>query len=234
MDTHVMCRFPHHTPGAVAHYTHCRCRCRECKAGSAARRRRVRRLEAYGRWNPWSPSLGSQRRIEALMCLGYSFDGLAKRAGTSQWTLRVAWGNGQISRGLAARVAAVYEDLWDKPRVGLTASERQVVSRCRNYAAAHGFLPPLAWDDIDDPNEIPSVTVAPSNRKDADPVMVDRAVHNVMAGLAAPDRLTLAEKKAALQRLVWNTDVSNGDIVRLLRVALRSVHEVRGERKAAA
>lgn len=41
---------------------------------------------------------------------------------------------------------------------GVTKQERAGVTRSRNIAIRKGYAPPLAWNNIDDPNELPSTT----------------------------------------------------------------------------
>lgn len=49
----------------------------------------------------------------------------------------------------AAKIRTAYERLWDQ-RV-----EGRAGRQARAYAAKCGYAPPLAWDDIDDPDEQP-------------------------------------------------------------------------------
>jgi hypothetical protein len=65
--------------------------------------------------------------------------------------------------------------------------------RARNLAARHGWLPPLAWDDIDDPNETPDFG---ADDYDVDPVVVRRLLEGQRI------KATHAEKVAALAQWV--------------------------------
>lgn len=87
------------------------------------------------------PSTGTHRRIRALMALGWPHRELTARIGHN--TSDILRGS-LVSRDIAAAVADVYDDLWDKPGPS-------TITRAR--AKGLGYPPPMAWDDdrIDDP-----------------------------------------------------------------------------------
>ena len=106
-------------------------------------------------------SIGAQRRLQALVALGYSFEQLEPHfGGYGRANLRiVALGKRQwITSDTATKVKAVYDDLWKKPPVGANQQERGWVTRTKRRAAKLGWVGPLAWDDdtIDDPTTRPS------------------------------------------------------------------------------
>lgn len=95
---------------------------------------------------------GTRRRIEALGALGWSLAHLARELGCRQETIRPVAMRARVRKETAAAVGALYDRmLWVVPPAN------QVTTRCRNYAKAQGWAPPLAWDDIDDPGDKPSV-----------------------------------------------------------------------------
>lgn len=100
---------------------------------------------------------GTRRRLQALIAIGHSGASLADRIGysrTNVWSLIL--GEVLVSARTAAKVAAVYRELWDQPG-------RSV--RARNLAVKRGWAPPLAWDDIDDPAGEPLDVVRRSDRR---------------------------------------------------------------------
>lgn len=105
-------------------------------------------------------SLGTTRRIQALVALGWAQSQLARRIG---WTpanfADLAHGRRQVNQSTADKVAALYEDLSMTPPPETTHRERISASRARRYAKARRWLPPLAWDDegLDDPEYAPVV-----------------------------------------------------------------------------
>lgn len=92
-------------------------------------------------------SIGTTRRLQALVALGYSQTSLAARLGWTTANLNViTLGNrSQVTRATAQLIAALYDELSMTP--GTSA-------RARSVAARRGWLPPLAWDDdtIDSPH----------------------------------------------------------------------------------
>ncbi|MGH3996321.1 MAG: hypothetical protein ACRDTJ_02520 [Pseudonocardiaceae bacterium] len=97
------------------------------------------------------PSLGTQRRIQALRARGWSSGQLAARGGwkSSQAFDFIALSE-VCSRATAARVKRLYDALADQePPPGPR------VKWLRDRAAAKGWALPGAWLDIDDPDEIP-------------------------------------------------------------------------------
>lgn len=91
------------------------------------------------------PALGARRRIRALIALGWTHQLMHAHSG-----VRTAVTLNQAGDWITARthrkVAALYEQLAMTP--GPSQASR---TRARTY----GYAPPLAWNDIDDPDETP-------------------------------------------------------------------------------
>lgn len=103
------------------------------------------------------PAQGTRRRIQALAALGWSLAALQPHTGTCATYLR------RITRGEITRVEArtvlrirtAYDALSMLPPPTGTAREKQSVTRTLRLAAIRGWVPPLAWDDIDhDPHPV--------------------------------------------------------------------------------
>lgn len=142
------------TPDDPRHGTtpgfHQGCRCAPCRASIAA-------YEKRGRWHRHNnipravPAIGSQRRIQALMALGWTSEdiALAGRWHHRNAVLRIL--NGQkgkpcnwVERSTHQRVHDVFEKLC------MTIPEMNGYrKRCRTIALNKGYVVPLAWDDID-------------------------------------------------------------------------------------
>lgn len=150
-------------------------------------------------------STGAVRRIQALVALGWSQSKIAARVGILRSNFTdLAQGRTGIS---VAREKAVRE-LYAEWSMTLPPQEewrdKIAANRSRNYAAAHGWQPPLAWDDetIDDPSAVPYVTTG------EDLVAVDHAaVERRMAGdkavaLTKPERAELVRRMLA-QGVTW-------------------------------
>lgn len=119
------------------------------------------------------PSIGTHRRIHALMALGWTAQHIADQAG---------WGNARNVTGLllqatvktatAKRVDDVYDIL--SMKLGPSNSNRK-------RSAAKGWPVPLAWDEgvIDDPDGKPyqpRTKGASPEPLEVDPVIVERAL----------------------------------------------------------
>lgn len=132
--------------GCKAHYRSGERPCDPCL--DAHRRRNImRRLYPHKR-----PSIGSQRRIRALQAIGYGRDRIAKEIG---WNDGGAMTHLLRSESLLATTAERISDVYE--RLSMTVPEGAGPSRARTWARRHGYAPPLAWDDIDDPDELPNL-----------------------------------------------------------------------------
>jgi hypothetical protein len=122
---------------------------------------------------------GTIRRVRALRAVGYSATNIATSFGFAETHVR------QISRGtqptvrqrIADKIAAVYAEISNLPvpiGAGATMS--------RNYAAAQGWAPPGAWDDIDDPNSTPDTTVIELNFHERAELRREEIIHFAWCG----------------------------------------------------
>lgn len=142
--------------GALAHWRDGEKVCAEC--GSAATRYMKRRRLAIQNGEPLSiPRLGSQRRIQALMTLGWTHADIARACGLAdrKSVRRILCGGERgVYRKTASAIAAAYDAM------SMAVPEMTSVrSRAKNMALRAGYAPPLAWNDIDDPNERPDLGV---------------------------------------------------------------------------
>jgi hypothetical protein len=125
-------------------------------------RRAIARYEKAGRLARLEggravPAIGSQRRLQALMALGWSSNAIAIHAGLRHRNHVWRVVNGQkgkpttwIQRETADWVTRVYDELSMRVPTG------RYVVRTKAHAEERGWAPPLAWDNIDDPAEKPS------------------------------------------------------------------------------
>ncbi len=134
--------------GYVAHGKAREPKCAACKAAYNRWEKRNRaRMYLIG---PASiDALPTQRRIRALVALGHTLRdqdaALGRRPGFTHYVLKTP---------TVRRVtAAAYHDLYE--RLCMTRPEGRKAERARRHAAKHGWPPPLAWLDIDNPDEKP-------------------------------------------------------------------------------
>lgn len=97
-------------------------------------------------------ALGSRRRLQALMVVGHSVRVAASASRITRDSAHdIALGRQTTVRAdVAERIANAYTQLAFRP-----PASNKFTKRTRNLAAARGWHGPLAWDDIDDPNEHP-------------------------------------------------------------------------------
>ena len=194
-------------------------RCPDCRAHEAAAAKFRYREQAYGRWKPFLvDSMGTRRRIQALQAIGWSQPKIAALLGVRvrSWPW-MASPHLLVERATRDRVAALYEQLWNQPAPRDTPHNRQSDTRSRNLAAARGWLPPAAWDDIDTDPEPPAVD------RDLDYVD-DAAVELAIAGVQVP--LTVADRCAAVT-ILNRRHLNDHEIAALLHLDPRSVLRIR-------
>ena len=89
----------------------------------------------------------TRRRIQSLHQAGYSTYQIADMAGMKRPTVTKLLHVRQVTRDTAERINRVWEELHTLP-----------VGKPAKAAKGKGWVPPLWWDDIDDPDEIPGVS----------------------------------------------------------------------------
>lgn len=95
-------------------------------------------------------ALGARRRLQALSALGWSLDDMEAACGI-QFTSLAAVRSGKTAR-VHAKADAPIRDMYK--RLHMTPGPSQ---KAATVARGKGWVPPLAWDNIDDPMESPSV-----------------------------------------------------------------------------
>lgn len=195
--------------GNASAYTKFGCRCPEARRD----KKRQDYLRATGR--PLTvPSIGTRRRIQALIAIGWSGRTIMAEMGWRGASLGAQfYQQDRVYAETARRAKEVYDRLSNTPGPS---------NKSRGRAKKSGFEPPLAWDDatIDDPNVKPwcyatGVSGTPSSV--IDEVAVQRAVHG--------DRIDLckAERREAVLRL-WKRGDSYSEIAERLHTHSRMVH----------
>jgi hypothetical protein len=183
--------------------------CEPCRRAKAIYDKR-RKWDALNGRGYTVPSLGARRRIQALQVMGWSRQRIAEAAGwTTSGALRYVDRSDTITRRTHERIAEAYE------RIAMTPPPDEMAARrARTWAKKYGYHPPLAWDDIDDPDETPAGAYRPRSNtmydhetgsfKAAPPEPVDEAV--VLRLLAGDTTVTSSkdEKVEAMRRwLSW-------------------------------
>lgn len=160
---------------------------------------------------------GMTRRLRALVAIGYTETELAERLGVAVANLNrwVSLGRETVLSSSAEAVAALYAELEMTPRTGPAAR------RARRLAERRGWLPPLAWDDIDlDPSPpVPVTDEATPWRHLVDHAAVELAVTGARVRLSPA---SLREAVRVLHERRW----SHAGIAEQLGVDRRTVSRV--------
>ncbi|HAP90688.1 MAG TPA: hypothetical protein DCR15_13550 [Arthrobacter bacterium] len=98
-------------------------------------------------------SVGTLRRIQGLVWLGYSISYVADRIGVNASSLHRTMLHTSVQASTARAVSKLYIELENRPRVGTDHRSRISTARSRSMARQKGWLPPAAWDEelMDDP-----------------------------------------------------------------------------------
>lgn len=183
----------HHKDGEPA--------CQPCRNAMGRLRKRNRFLEVTGQ--PQTvPKLGIVRRIRALQALGWTLNQIADAAGIPARTVKDPLYRGEVCyRTTAEAIDRAYRMLSMKLPREVTTQEKRDASYSRGIAKRRGWPPPLAWDDIDDPDETPQVAAyQPRNIRDS--YRSDDYDESVVLRILDGERLpaTRAEREEAMRR----------------------------------
>lgn len=164
------------------------------------------------------PARGTHRRVQALVAIGWSQSKLAARLGMKVANFGSMLHRQMVTVATHRAVAALFDELWDKTPPRETRPERAAYTRALRYAKARGWLPPLAWDDIDNDPVPPTPD---------EPVLVDeQAVELAVGGERV--RLRPEERREAIRRL-HALGLSDGEIATRLHANVRVVFRIRKE-----
>lgn len=111
------------------------------------------------RLEPWAKvdSTGTRRRLQALMVLGWSATTLAGRLGMDRSFVRKVMTGPRVRVFAARAVRALFEEISTTRPPETARYERAMATRTRRYAKQRGWVPAMAWDDIDDPEAVPNL-----------------------------------------------------------------------------
>lgn len=182
--------------GTPAGYRDDRCKCDDCRRAISKNHNVYKmRLAARGGRPILTPKLGAERRLRALMAIGWPRRELARQAGYSSDPFSHILNGTRESVGpeVTRRVNDLYERLRYTPGPSSITAAR---------AGAKGWPAPDRWLNIDDPAERPDPGYSQTRHwTELDPIVVDRIVGGDMS-LAA--RATRAERVEVVAR--WRAD----------------------------
>lgn len=160
--------------GYCAHHAAKQKPCEPCAAAARRYDGELRLEKLRGMPSRRVPGVGTARRVQALIALGWSHHQLAARLGVSH-DMPAKWaraGGSFVMRRTADRVDAVFRELCMTPPPEDTTRLRREAAYARTLARKRGWVTALAWDDIDDPDEQPASVVRDAGA--VDPVVVER------------------------------------------------------------
>lgn len=170
------------------------------------------------------PARGVHRRVQALVCRGWSMSKLALRLGMDPTNFSSMLDREQTTAATYRAMVDLYEELWDQAPPEETHREKIAASRARSYAKAHRWVPPLAWDDIDSDPHPPEIS---DEERVAWKDLVDHAAVE-LAVTGAKVRLSPASLREAV-RVLHRRRWSHSMIARQLRVAVKTVERIHYE-----
>lgn len=185
-----------------------RCRLEEYRHGDAGQyvyrssRDKILAAAPYAYWS----YIGIQRRVQALITLGWTARTIGNQMGVAERSVVRITKAGthllRVKQEVSLKALPVYDELSMSFPPETTPHERMAATKSRNLATRNGWAPPLAWDDIDDPDAKPDLgktfhAFDLARHDQLDPVVVERLLdgHTV--------RATQAERREAMRR--WTT-----------------------------
>lgn len=175
--------------------------CRAAHARWAAERRKSLYLLRIDRLHV-DPT-GTRRRIQALMAIGWSLTAISRALGHQETYAGQLCRHDTILRSTADKVARLYEQMSMTLPDTSSPFKAAIVARNIRVARDKGYIPPLGWDDIDDPDEQPTGWQYRERKlKDTTPVgdIDEVVVRRLLDG--HPVEATKAEKEAAVAQWV--------------------------------
>lgn len=141
---------------------------------------------------------GTRRRLQALMATGWTLHRLAEQLSRTPANLRRTLAAEQVTAATAGAVRGLYDQLENTAPPADSDADRADARSCRDDALARGWLPPLAWDDIDTDAD-PAPAPATAAEESVDDIAAERAAtgdHTIT--------LTAAEELEVVRRLTQN------------------------------
>ena len=127
---------------------------------------------------------GTHRRIQALAALGWPLKQLGPHLGVAPETVGRLLRQQRVYLTTANKVAGLYGRLWNTRPEDHGIRPTSAV-RARQHAQKKGWVPPAAWDDIDDPGEQPQGVIGkPLGRDELAAIRREEIRH--LAGFGIP------------------------------------------------
>ena len=126
-----------------------KCRCESCMRRSARYAMWRRRMIKRGHSLMLDDARGVHRRLQALIALGWSPRQIGEQAGFGRnWVTQVLI-RSTTTMKVVQRVQVAYDALRGHRPPQDTGYQKRTVRQMLDLAEANGWVPPVAWDDID-------------------------------------------------------------------------------------
>lgn len=141
----------------------------------------------------WVDSKGARRRLQALGVNGWAIQYLADWGDLDRYKLDRALTAPRVLSSTNRAISTLFDALWDKEPPADTSIQRRTRTRVMQRAQLEGWLPALAWDDIDlddAPADVSSETVL------FDEVAVELALRGARVQLNVFERQIVIDRAA--------------------------------------
>jgi len=178
--------------GIYQHRKHGTPRCAPCRAFNAEQTEQIKR-DIYLRRPRLVPARGSQRRLRALMAIGWPLEEMARMWGIGRTVLQ------RVLHPDTVKVSRARAELIEREYRRLAFAGAGPSARARTWARNRGFPGPMDWDDIDrqEREPVPGYVI---ERDHQEALVIDRAVKKMLAKRERRSRLTPADRQAARAR----------------------------------
>ncbi|WP_454112807.1 hypothetical protein [Microbacterium maritypicum] len=164
------------------------------------------------------PARSTHRRVQALVARGWSISKVARELGWTVANFHAMMHRDTVGAATHRAVAELYERLWDVEPPRATHRDKIAYTRALGFAKQRRWLPPLAWDDIDQDEEPP----VPDEEGGIDEMAVELAIAGDVV------RLTPEERREAVRRL-HASRWSDKRIAETIRCSDKTVLRIRDE-----
>jgi DNA-binding CsgD family transcriptional regulator len=170
-------------------------------------------------------SIPTRRRLQALVAVGHSLRKIAVHLECKPQNLEHFMKNTYVMARTHLAIAALYEELWNVAPSVETKNDRLSVTMAKRAARERGWLPPMAWDDIDTDVAPPTMSAKAARalaRENLDEINIELAMTGANVFLTPDER----EEAVARLNAAGLNDHAIADRLHVdARTALRIRHE---------
>lgn len=125
---------------------------------------------------------GTHRRLQSLVAIGWPNAALARHMGMDTSNYFRIYNNTQVHAGTARQARDLFTELWNTNPINCGIDSRSY-SKAVNYARRKEWPPPMAWLNIDDPDEYPTGWKRRGDRHCAEGLVEDAKFITITSGV---------------------------------------------------